>query len=165
MGPAVIIDKECDVTADAIAQLNSGYPVLIDIPVAWGDMDAFQHVNNTVYFRWMESGRIAYFTRMAVPGFRDLSGIGPILASTQCRYRLPLTFPDTVTVASRIVSVGEDRMTMEQIIVSHGHGKVAAVGRGVIVTYDYVAGRKAPLPERVRARVEEIEGRHKRRIE
>ncbi len=90
---------------EPLADLTADYPVLIDIPVAWGDMDAFQHVNNTVYFRWMESGRIAYFTRMAVPGFRDMSGVGPILASTQCRYRIPLTFPDTVTVASRIVAV------------------------------------------------------------
>ena len=141
-----------------IAELTAGYPVLLDIPVAWGDMDAFQHVNNTVYFRWLESGRIAYFTRMAVPGFRDMTGIGPILASAQCRYRIPLTFPDSVTVASRIVSVEEDRMTMEQIIVSHQHAKIAAIASGVIVTYDYVAGRKAPLPELVRVRVAEIEG-------
>ncbi len=143
---------------EPLADLTADYPVLIDIPVAWGDMDAFQHVNNTVYFRWMESGRIAYFTRMAVPGFRDMSGVGPILASTQCRYRIPLTFPDTVTVASRIVAVEEDRMTMEQIVVSHQHGKIAAIGSGVIVTFDYVAGRKAPVTDLVRARVEEIEG-------
>ncbi len=145
-------------SADAIAELTADYPVRIDIPVAWGDMDAFQHVNNTVYFRWMESGRIAYFNRMAVPGFRDMSGVGPILGSTQCRYRIPLTFPDTVTVASRIVSVEEDRMTMEQIVVSHQHAAVAAIGSGVIVTFDYVAGRKAPMPELVRTRVAEIEG-------
>jgi len=141
----------------SLAELTAGYPVRIDIPVAWGDMDAFQHVNNTVCFRWMESGRIAYFTRMAVPGFRDMSGVGPILASTQCRYRIPLTFPDTVTVASRVVSVEEDRMTMEQIVVSHQHAKIAAIGSGVIVTFDYLAGRKAPVPKAVRARVAEIE--------
>ena len=96
---------------------------------------------------------------MAVPGFRDMSGVGPILASAQCGYRIPLTFPDTVTVASRIVSLEEDRMTMEQIIVSHQYGKIAAIGSGVIVTFDYVAGRKAPVPDLVRARVEEIEGK------
>lgn len=144
---------------EGLAHLWSGYPVLLEIPVAWGDMDAFQHVNNTVYFRWMESGRIAYFTRMDVPGFRDLTGVGPILHSTQCRYRIPLTFPDTVTVASRVVSVEEDRMTMEQIVVSHQHAKVAATGSGVIVTFDYVQGRKAPVPDAVRARVAEIEGK------
>jgi len=146
------------VTTDPIAELTAGYPVLIEIPVAWGDMDAFQHVNNTVYFRWLESGRIAYFTRMDVPGFRDLSGVGPILASAQCRYRLPLTFPDSVTVATRVATVEEDRMTMEQLIISHRHAKIAAIGSGVVVTYDYVAGRKATLPELVRARVGEIEG-------
>ncbi|MCB0148997.1 MAG: acyl-CoA thioesterase, partial [Caldilineaceae bacterium] len=43
--------------------LLAGYPVVIEIPVAWGEMDAFQHVNNIVYFRYFESGRIAYFER------------------------------------------------------------------------------------------------------
>lgn len=145
--------------SEMIAELTADYPVLIEIPVAWGDMDAFQHVNNTVYFRWMESGRIAYFRRLDIPGFQSATGVGPILASTQCRYRIPLTFPDTVTVASRIVSVDEDRMTMEQIIVSHQHAAVAAIGSGVIVTFDYTAGRKAPVPAAVRARVAEIEGK------
>lgn len=146
-------------TNPALADLTAGYPVLLDIPVAWGDMDAFQHVNNTVYLRWMESGRIAYFRRLAVPGFQETSGVGPILHSVHCRYRIPLTFPDTVTVASRIVAVEEDRMSMEQIIVSHGHGKIAAVGSSIVVTFDYSAGRKAPVPALVRARVAEIEGK------
>ena len=36
-------------------------PVSVQIPVAWGDMDAFGHVNNTVYLRWFETARIAFF--------------------------------------------------------------------------------------------------------
>ena len=43
---------------------NARYPVSIVIPVAWGDMDAFQHVNNVTYGRWLESARIAYFRRI-----------------------------------------------------------------------------------------------------
>ena len=146
-------------TTDPIGALTAGYPVLIEIPVAWGDMDAFQHVNNTVYFRWLESGRIAYFTRMDVPGFRDLSGVGPILASAQCRYRLPLTFPDSVTVATRVAGLEADRMTMEQLVISHRHAKVAASGSSVVVTYDYRAGQKSPVPEQVRLRIAGIEGK------
>jgi acyl-CoA thioester hydrolase len=41
-----------------------GYPVVIEIPIAWGEMDAFQHVNNIFYFRYFESARIAYFGRL-----------------------------------------------------------------------------------------------------
>ena len=45
-------------------ELLDAYPVIIEIPIAWGDMDAFQHVNNTVYFRHFESARLAYFEKI-----------------------------------------------------------------------------------------------------
>ena len=45
-------------------KLLQNYPVVIEIPVAWGDMDAFQHVNNVTYFKYFESARIAYFEKI-----------------------------------------------------------------------------------------------------
>ena len=53
------------------------YPVVITFPVAWGEMDAFQHVNNTVYARWAESGRMAYFDRLKLTERKDAEGVGP----------------------------------------------------------------------------------------
>lgn len=138
--------------------LLAAYPVVIEATVAWGEMDAFAHVNNAVYFRWFESARIAYFDRI---GFRDSmqgSGVGPILASTRCRFRLPLEYPDTVSIGTRVSDVGEDRFTMLYAVVSQRHGKLAAEGEGLLVSYDYRAGRKAPIPDLVRRAIEELEG-------
>src|SRR5688500_1058130 len=115
----------------------AGFHVVISVPVAWGEMDAFAHVNNTVYFRWFESARIAYFDRVA---FREPAlngGIGPILASTQCRFRRPLSYPDTVRVGARVSELGVDRFTMEYRVVSVSSGALAAEGFGVVVAYDY----------------------------
>jgi acyl-CoA thioester hydrolase len=47
-------------------ELISTYPVVIEIPIAWGDMDAFQHVNNKVYFKHFESARILYFENWGI---------------------------------------------------------------------------------------------------
>lgn len=136
--------------------LIAEFPVTVDIPVAWGEMDAYQHVNNTVYFRYFETARIAYFQQVGlVPG--GYEGVGPILASTQCRYRVPLTYPDTVTVASRVSQVDRDRFTMQYRVVSHHLGRVAAEGEGVIVTYRYAEARKADMPAELRARIEALE--------
>ena len=82
-------------------ELISDYPVSIEIPIAWGDMDAFTHVNNVVYFKHFESVRIAYFEKLSFMQFKDQTGIGPILASTQCTYKIPLTYPDIVTAGAR----------------------------------------------------------------
>ncbi len=78
--------------------LLAEFPVVITLPVQWGDQDAFGHVNNTVYFRWFESARIAYFERIGLSHVLDVEPIAPILASISCDYRRPITFPDTVQV-------------------------------------------------------------------
>ncbi len=133
------------------------YPTVVELPLEWGDMDAFAHVNNTVYFRWFESARIAYFERVGLLDSMERTGVGPILAQTDCRFRIPLDYPDTVSVGTRVPTLGEDRFVMEYVVVGHRLGKIAAQGAGLIVTFDYEAGKKAPLPEDVRERLESLE--------
>lgn len=143
-----------------MTDLLDGYLSRLDIVVAWGDMDAFGHVNNTVHIRWMESGRIHYFVQLGMEQMLDQSGVAPILASIQCRYKSPVVFPDTVTVGTRVKEMGEDRLTMHHRIVSRAQGRVVAEGEGVVVCYDYAARHKAPVPEPLRRAVQEIEGGH-----
>jgi acyl-CoA thioester hydrolase len=140
-----------------MADQLSGYPIIITLPVAWGEMDAFGHVNNIVYFRYFESARIAYLDAIRFRGDAESGGIGPILASTHCRFRRPLAYPDTVKVGARSTAVGSDRFTMEYMIVSDALREVVAEGGGVIVAYDYAHGRKATLPDDVRARIRDLE--------
>jgi acyl-CoA thioester hydrolase len=139
-------------------ELLDAYPVIIQIPIAWGDMDAFQHVNNTVYFRHFESARLAYFEKIEVMQVMEETGIGPILAATSCVYKIPLTYPDTVSVGVRVDRIEEDRYAMSYATVSHKHGKLAASGTGDIVSFDYRKGRKAPVPEVIEARIRSLEG-------
>src|SRR5688500_10766445 len=101
-------------------------PILIEFPVAWGEMDALQHVNNIVYFRYFESARIAYFEKLEFWDYMKQTGIGPILKSTNCNFKIPLNYPDTVSIGSRIKNVEEDRCTMEYFVYSHKHKKIAA---------------------------------------
>jgi len=138
-----------------MSELLADYPVTLEIPVAWGDMDAFEHVNNTVYFRWFESARIAYFRQVGALEVMQTTGVGPILAATQCRFKLPLTFPDEVVAGARVPadSIGEDRFTMHYAVASRRHGRVAAEGNGLVVTYDYAAASKAPIPDQLRRRI------------
>jgi acyl-CoA thioester hydrolase len=134
-----------------------GFPVVIEIPVAWGEMDSLQHVNNIIYFRYFESVRMACFDRLEIWRFMEETGIGPILASTECRFRIPLTYPDTVSVGTRITSIADDRFVMAYRVVSHQHKRVAAEGQGVIVSYDYREKKKASLPAQLRSRMESLE--------
>ena len=133
------------------------FPVTIQIPVAWGEMDSLQHVNNIVYFRYFESVRMAYFERIGYMEYMEDTGLGPILASTQAKFRRPLTYPDTVTIGTSVPHLETDRFTMEFRIVSQQQNAVAADGSGVIVSYDYRKLEKAPMPDVIRQRILELE--------
>lgn len=132
-------------------------PVIIETPVAWGQMDAFRHLNNTAYFRFFESGRIAYFERLHLLESMEATGVGPILAATSCRFKIPLTYPDTVSIGTRVSTIEADRFTMEYCVVSHRHGKVAAEGNGLIVCFNYNENKKAPVPAELKKQIEELE--------
>jgi acyl-CoA thioester hydrolase len=128
--------------------------VVIETDVAWGEMDAFSHVNNTVYFRWFESGRVAYFREV---GFTGNDAVGPILVETSCRMRAPLTYPDRVAIGARVREIGNDRFTMEYAVVSQTLARVAAEGDALVFSYNHPAKHRAPLPAEVRQRMETLE--------
>ena len=123
------------------------FNVKTSLPVQWGDMDAANHVNNSVYMRWVESARLAYFTEMGMDTSFRGQNAGPILAWQDCKYILPVTYPDTVTIGIRTLQVEQDRFRMECGIFSEKHGRLVAIAKQVIVPYDFRQLHKIPMPE------------------
>lgn len=128
----------------------SDFPVVIELPVNWGEMDAFGHVNNVVYFRYFESARIAYIERLNREDFINNGRVGVILASVQAKFIAPLFYPDTIKVGTRAVNVKEDRFDMEYAIQSVKQEKIVAIGTSTIVMYDYKNNCKMNVPADLR---------------
>ncbi|MGD8699738.1 MAG: thioesterase family protein [Gemmatimonadales bacterium] len=137
--------------------LVAGYPVVVHIPVQWGEMDAYGHVNNTVFFRYFESARVKYLEDCGFLTAYDREKVGAILHSTSCRFRQPLFYPDTARVATRVTDLTEDRFTMAYRLVSEAQQTIVAEGDCVVVSYDYRTRRIAPIPEYVREGIEKLE--------
>lgn len=137
----------------------AGFPVIVQLPVCWGEMDSNGHVNNAVYFRYFESAHIEYFRRIGWLDFERGTGIGPILAATQARFRKALTYPDTISVASRVASLETQRFTFEHVIVSHVQGVVAADGQGTVVAFNFARQEKVPMPDEICRRIAALENR------
>lgn len=132
----------------------SMFPVISTVQVAWGDMDAFQHVNNTRYFRYFEDSRIAYFEACGL-----LDGeVGPILASASCQFRAPVTFPDTLYVGARVVEVRSDRFRMEHHLWSEALQTIAAKGESLVVSYNFAAKLSVPLPQQWLDAIVKVQG-------
>ena len=116
------------------------------IPVRWGDMDAFGHVNNTVYFRYMEQVRIEWLN-----SFFDMAGeatSGPVLINAKCDFLRPIKYPDQIEVQMYIDSPGRSSFESHYQIYRLGTEKiVCAEGSGKVVWIDRLTEKSIPLPE------------------
>lgn len=139
-------------------ELLTDYKIISATRVDWGDMDSFQHVNNTRYFRFFENARIEYGLKIGMMDRLQDEGVGPILAWTECKFIRPLLFPDTALVGLRILSIEDTEMMMDYKVVSERNGIVTAVGKSMGVYYNYRENRREPYPEDLIRRSEEIEG-------
>jgi acyl-CoA thioester hydrolase len=129
---------------EKLEELKKEYPVFIRIPVKWGEMDAFGHLNNVAMFRYFESGRISWLHQMrryigeeeyqatmnsgSPPS--SSSSVGIILKDSYCNYRSPVFFPDTLLVFTRVplANIKEDRFKTEYVSLSRRSGAIVAEG-------------------------------------
>lgn len=126
------------------------------IAVRWGEMDALGHVNNTVFYRYSEDGRLWYFTDVlgVVPSAQSS---GPILADLRCSFLQQIRFPAKVEIATRVARLGSRSFRMEQALFHRGSAEAIAAFDAVLVWFDYAGQRSAVVPEPVRARVRAME--------
>jgi acyl-CoA thioester hydrolase len=141
--------------------------IAITIPVLWGDMDAFGHVNNTRFFRWFESARIALCEAIGIATTIERQGAGaptgatttiaPILATTTCDFVAPVHYPGSVRVGARVTRVGETSVTMEYVVEDAATtDRVHARGSSVVVLVDYATMTKVRVPPEVRSKIDTL---------
>lgn len=122
------------------------------IPVAWGEMDAYGHVNNAVFLRWLETARIEWFDVVGFP--KVLGKVGPVLRTVGVEYLLPVEHPDDIEVTVWPTKLGTSSVTLSYEVRSKRKDALVATGLTVVVLIDFVAGKSLPLPADARARID-----------
>ena len=138
-------------------ELLKDFTFVIDHNIEWGDMDALQHVNNIEYFKYFQAARIAYFEKINSDSVFGETPIPLILASTQCKFIYPLTFPDSVSVGVRVDAMADQYFTMKYAVVSQKHQRLAAIGDAKVVMFDYVNNKKTSIPNEIRKTIIDLE--------
>ena len=133
------------------------FPVVIEVPLLWGDHDAFGHVNNLAYLRWCETARVEYLERIGLWPSLPPVGIGPILASMSCEYKRVLTYPDTVYIGARVTRIGNRSFQMQHRVVSEALDAIAAEVDSTLVVLDYSRNETVPVPACCRKAIEDLE--------
>lgn len=119
------------------------------IPVRWGDLDAFNHVNNANYLRYLEEARVQWLHTL-VSDWDDVPAV-PVMAAVQLNYRVPIGWPAEVIVTQSIARLGSTSLTIANRIESADGAVLHADGEVVLVWIDRASGQPVPLPEVMRA--------------
>ncbi len=141
-----------------MAAMLGEFPIIVVQSVIWSDMDAYGHVNNAVYLRYFEDGRMAYFDRIGVNAYKQQANLGPIMARVSCDFRAPLRYPDTIQIGTRSVLLSARKFSMQFAVYSEKLGRIVADGDGLVLYYDYALGLSCDIPEPIVAAMENLEG-------
>ena len=135
------------------------YPIVVRLPIQWGDLDAYGHVNNVVYLRWFEAARAVYATRVGVEVLSRTHGVGAMLTSLRWNFRRQLSYPGEVLVGVSVTRVSVGSVTVACGIADASTGVPVADGTCDVVMYDYAADRPVAVPDLIRQSVEQLEGK------
>jgi acyl-CoA thioester hydrolase len=127
-----------------------------ELEVRFRDIDALRHVNNAVFFSYLEQARARYL--MEILGLDMVAGLPMILASVHLDYRSPIQFGERVTIDTRVDWVGTSSISMTHRMTVGDEYRLAAESTTVLVSYDYATARPQPVPDDWRARLAAHEG-------
>jgi acyl-CoA thioester hydrolase len=126
------------------------FPFTVDIKVRFRDLDAMGHVNNAVYFTYMETARTEFFASLL--GVTQPADVPVILGETSCRYHTPAHMGETLRVGLGVGRIGTKSFEIVSQIIG-GDGRLVATGQSTLIMYDYVNGTSFPIPDALRERI------------
>lgn len=122
------------------------------VPVRWGDMDAYEHVNNTIYFRYAEQCRCEWMEQLGLKLSLGQAE-GPVIVNASCTFLIPITYPSTVEVRMYASDIGRSSVGTHYEMRVIGDDRLYAEGSAKIVWIDIATGKSKPIPEALRARI------------
>lgn len=129
------------------------FPYETQIEVIFRDLDALGHVNNAVYFTYMETARTRFF--MELFGIQQPNELAVIVAETGCVYKSPAFFGERLTVGLAVSRIGHKSFNLVYQITAED-GRLVATGHSAMVMYDYAGARTIPVPAETRERLAEF---------
>ena len=131
---------------------NENKSIITEIPVLWGDMDSFGHVNNIIYLKWCENSRIEFFRKLwsyDIGNMKEIlekGGVGPILANFNMDYKIPVQYPDLIKIVTQITHIGNTSFGIgHELYSTTNEEKIVALGSSVVVMIDYLSGEKVTI--------------------
>ena len=134
------------------------HPATLEIRIDWSELDLFGHVNNVAYFKYIQAARVNYWELSGLNALHKTSNQGPILASCQCNFKLPLFYPGQVKIVTSCVYIKNTSFSFQHKIYND-KAELAAEAIDVIVMYDFNKNEKMAFPPHIKSQFEIIENK------
>ena len=134
---------------------RAGYGHFLSIQTRWNDMDRYGHVNNMVYYGYMDTVVTDFIIRQGGLDTAASPVVGLVIESL-CRYHRPISFPDTVEAGLRVGKLGTSSVRYEVGIFVAGEDAIAAHGHFVHVYVTRADNKPTPIPAGIRAALEPL---------
>lgn len=127
----------------------SAYKLSLKLRIDWSELDTYQHVNNVMFMKFLQSGRVNFWEASGLYSMHQETNRGPMLVSTQCDFRKPLFYPGQIVVKSKIAFVKNTSFGLDHLILNRD-GDVCAEGHDVAVCFDFNTNKPFRIPEDLR---------------
>ena len=134
------------------------FPVQLPLRIDWSEMDLFGHVNNVSFFKYIQASRVNYWEKIGLTKMHSETNIGPMLASTSCRFKKPLFYPGNIVIQARVDYIRNSSFCIQHRILDE-KGEVAAEAEDIVVMFDFNKNEKVSFPSELRVVAEALENR------
>ena len=134
------------------------FPVSLDIRIDWSELDYFGHVNNVMFFKYIQASRVNYWDAIGLTESHLKTNIGPLLASAKCDFKKPLFYPGNVIILARMLFIKNTSFSFQHRILNDA-GETVAEAEDIMVMYDFNKKEKVIFPAELKTKVEKLENR------
>ncbi|HEY8856555.1 MAG TPA: thioesterase family protein [Rugosibacter sp.] len=128
----------------------------LEMPLRWGDQDAMNHINNTLYFRYMEQARVEWLDSVC-PEERREKNQGAVLVNASCTFLIPLTYPGKVSCDIFVAQPGRSSLQTFYELRRVDDHRLYAEGAAKLVWVNKLSGKSIPLPDALRLALADAE--------
>jgi len=132
------------------------FPVNLNLRLDWSEMDSFGHINNVMFFKFIQASRMNFWEHVGLVGNYYKDKIGPILVSSGCQFSKPLFYPDNITVEVRLEFIKTTSLGLYHRILN-GKNELSAEAHDVIVLYDFAKNEKVTISDELREAMEKVQ--------
>lgn len=120
----------------------------ITLRIDWSELDLFGHVNNVMFMKYIQASRLNFNEQIGLMKLYETQKIGFMVAETTCQFKKPLNYPGNVSITTKLLFSKNTSFSLEHTIFDES-GNIAAIGKDVLVVYDFNTNEKCIIPKDV----------------